>query len=39
MATQSNEIQKLLTAEKKAAEVVAEARKSKNYSNTFISII
>jgi hypothetical protein len=31
MATQSNEIQKLLTAEKKAAEVVAEARKSKTY--------
>ena len=30
MATQNNEIQKLLAAEKKAADVVAEARKSKN---------
>jgi hypothetical protein len=37
MATQSQGIQQLLQAEKKAAEIVAEARKSKFEKFYFIS--
>lgn len=38
MASQTQGIQQLLTAEKRAAEKVAEARKRNYYTNDFISL-